>query len=179
MNEVMQQLWGALPLIAFGGWVVAQQAGGRNWTESLMRVIPWWAGAVWVLSNGLGLFGALNPGALRFAWIVLAVAALVQARSACKRRVVVAAVCEPAPFRAFERVLMAASVVLIVIALVTAVMAPPSTVDVLNYHGPRQLMWLQQGSLAHFLTVNDRQLMMPPLAEVIDLQFLALTGGDY
>jgi Dolichyl-phosphate-mannose-protein mannosyltransferase len=68
--------------------------------------------------------------------------------------------------------------VLLAMTLITAVVSPPVTVDVLNYHGPRQIMWLQQGSLAHFLTVNDRQLMMPPLAEVIGLQFLALTGDD-
>ncbi len=67
---------------------------------------------------------------------------------------------------------------LLLLALVVAVAAPPVTVDVLNYHLPRQLMWLQQGSLAHFVTANDRQLVMPPLAEVIGLQWFALTGGD-
>lgn len=80
---------------------------------------------------------------------------------------------------AFEWVAAGGVILLIVLALVTAVASPPVTIDVLNYHAPRQLMWLQQGGLGHFFTVNDRQLMMPPLAEVIGLQFLGLTKGDY
>ncbi|WP_415909749.1 phospholipid carrier-dependent glycosyltransferase [Oleiharenicola sp. Vm1] len=77
-----------------------------------------------------------------------------------------------------QHAIAAAVLVLLALTLARALLSPPNTVDVLNYHLPRQLLWLQQGGLEPFVTANDRQNMMPPLAELIGLQFLALTGGD-
>jgi len=67
------------------------------------------------------------------------------------------------------------------IAALAAVMAfccPPNNPDSLSYHLPRQIYWMQQGSLAHFQTPNDRQIMMPPLSEIIGLHFRILSKGD-
>lgn len=179
MNEGMQ-LWGLLPLVVFGCLVTAGRARGLSVLEAWLRAMIWWAAGVWVLSNLLGLAGCLTETGLRWAWAVLAAGGGAYYYFNY-RRIGRAADSDGFGWGGltwFERVLAAGTVLLVLVAGVTAVMAPPSTVDVLSYHGPRQLMWLQQGSLAHFLTVNDRQLMMPPLAEVIGLQFLAVTGGD-
>jgi hypothetical protein len=57
-------------------------------------------------------------------------------------------------------------------------LAPPNTADALSYHLPRQLMWLQQGGVQHFVTLNDRALMMPPLCEMMQAHAQLLSGGD-
>jgi hypothetical protein len=177
---VLAQVWGVLPLVIFGCVVIVGWARGRSWTESLLRAMPWWAAGVWSVSNLLSICDGLRIEVLRLVWLAAAVSAVIYTVKRCRcGRVTLMGVGAPRPFAGVEWVLAAGIGSLLLMALITAVQAPPSTVDVLNYHGPRQLMWLQQGGLGHFLTVNDRQLMMPPLAEVIGLQFLALTGGDY
>ncbi len=74
--------------------------------------------------------------------------------------------------------LIAATGAIILLAWIMAAFTPSNIPDVLNYHLPRQLMWIQQASLEHFNTPNDRLIMMPPMAEIIGLQFMLLSGGD-
>ncbi len=170
--DTLANLWGALPLAAYAGLVAGQVKRGCTTMEAWLRAAVLWAAGVWVLANALGWFGALRPGPLRIAWTLLAVATLADG---FRRR---AKWNWPRPAGAGEWTAALAIGALLLLAFITAVLAPPVTVDVLNYHLPRQLMWLQQGSLAPYLTVNDRELMMPPLAEVIGVQWLALTGDD-
>jgi hypothetical protein len=59
-----------------------------------------------------------------------------------------------------------------------AVLAPPNNCDSLVYHLPRQVRWIQQGSVAHFPTGCDRQLCFPPFAEFVGAQLMVLAGGD-
>jgi hypothetical protein len=173
MTGTLQNLWGALPLAAYAGLVAGQARRGRAGPEALLRAAVLWATGTWVLSNALSLIDALRPMPLRAAWALLAVAALADGfRARAPWRF-------PRPEGTGERTAALGLGALLLVALATALLAPPVTVDVLNYHLPRQLMWLQQGSLAPYATVNDRELMMPPLAEVAGLQWLALTGDDY
>lgn len=169
---MLENLWGALPLAAYAGLVAGQVRRGCALAEALLRAAVFWSAVVWGLANALGLFDALRSGPLRIAWVLLGTAALAdgfwrRAQWSFSR-----------PNTVGEWGAAIGIGALLLLALVTAVLAPPVTVDVLNYHLPRQLMWLQQGSLAPYVTVNDRELMMPPLAEVIGLQWLALTGDD-
>lgn len=141
--------------------------------EAWLETAVAFAVAVWIGGNLLSACDAFRPTVLRGAWALagsVALMALWRTRAARTRW--------PKPVTASEWALGVAIGALLAVTLVRAVLAPPNTVDVLNYHLPRQLMWLQNGSLAPFLTVNDRMNMMPPLAEVIGAQFLALTGGD-
>ena len=174
----MANLWGILPPTVFLALVVGQLATGRPPLAVLLRSAVGWAAGVWVLSNGLSLTEALRPGPLRVVWSALVLIAVAWA----VRRVRIAGGAGwarwPRPAGTGEWLAAGVGAALVTLALVAALASPPVTVDVLNYHLPRQLMWLQQGSLAHYVTRNDRELMMPPLAEVIGLQFLGLTGDD-
>ncbi len=141
--------------------------------EALVESAVCFAALVWAGANALSALDAFRPGVLRGVWLgagAVAIVALWLMRSVRLRW--------PRPANAVEWSLAAAALPLLAVTLARAVLAPPNTVDVLNYHLPRQLLWLQQGSLAPFATLNDRQNMMPPLAEVIGAQFLALTGDD-
>ena len=68
----------------------------------------------------------------------------------------------------------------IIIALVgtVALLSPPNTWDVMTYHLPRIVHWLQNRSVAFYPTHEPRQLFMPPWAEFAVLHFHALFGDD-
>lgn len=173
------ELHAALPLAAFAALFLFFRNRHTSRFDCLSRAALAWALIAWSGSNLLGLGGWLNSGGLRCFWAVVALglALLVHAtkswpspRSLDPRRLL--------RLPRADWVWMLACGALLGLTALRAVLAPPTTVDVLTYHAPRQLMWLQQGSLAHFTTINDRMLMMPPLAEVLGLQFLGLTGTD-
>ncbi len=172
MAEIAAQLWALLPLavlVALWRW----RAQHVSSLAALLEAAVGFAALVWAGSNLLSAFDVFRPDVLRGVWLgagALAIVALWRTRSAWPRW--------SRPTSAVEWTLVAVAVALLAVTFARAVLAPPNTVDVLNYHLPRQLMWLQQGSLAPFATLNDRQNMMPPLAEVIGAQFLALTGDD-
>ena len=79
----------------------------------------------------------------------------------------------------FDLFLLLTTAVLIAIALASALRCPPNSWDSMVYHLPRQVRWIQQGSLAHFGTHHIYQLYQPPLAEIISAQLLILTSWDH
>ena len=175
-SSAPHNVWGLLPGLVLVLWVMRGRVRQGGWLESCLTVVPWLAGGVWVGSNFLSFAGLLQPLPLRWAWIAVAVVSVVLCWRSIPRRVSAG---ESFSFLSPWSVsALLTGGALAALALVMAWVSPPVNVDVLSYHGPRQLYWLQQGSLAHFLTINDRQLLMPPLAELIGLQFIALTGGD-
>ena len=139
-----------------------------GWREAVVRAALGWGASVLVFTEALGAMHALNFGPVLAGWL-LAHACLLglwwRWRAGLARPAIPAG-CWPLA-------------VLPALALATALLAPPNTPDALSYHLPRQAMWLQQGSLDHFLTVNDRALMMPPLAEMMQAHALLLAGGDW
>ncbi|MCU0791331.1 MAG: glycosyltransferase family 39 protein [Opitutaceae bacterium] len=168
------QGWALLPLVGWAGAVAALRARGAEGWDAAARAAVLAAATAWGLSNLLGWFELLGSAGLRIGWALLAAAAWGWAwREGASRDQ-----CRWARWEKWEWAVAVCCAVPVGLAAVAAVVASPATVDVLNYHQPRQWMWLQQASLEHFPTINDRMLMMPPLAEVIGLQFLALTGDD-
>ncbi len=169
-----EEWWGVLPLLAWLGAVGALRARGEAAVDCIARGTVLWAATVWVIANLLSGFEVLCAVGVRSSWLLLTVViGVVVWRSGGISRF------RRGPsFAGWEWMAFALCLIPVVLAGVAAAVAPPATVDVLNYHQPRQWMWLQQGGLGHFPTLNDRMLMMPPLAETIGMHFLALTGDD-
>lgn len=177
MSEAGLFLFGLVPWSVLGLWLWRKRCTASTpfW---LSRTVVAWALGIWVASQILGLGNALAPGPLRLCWMLALGASAVylwrdHARAGSPAR--------RGGFFQVEspgRLLLVLALPLLGITLVRAFVSPPNTVDVLSYHLPRQLLWLQQGSLDFYPTLNDRENMMPPLAEVIGVQFLALSGDD-
>lgn len=119
----------------------------------------------------LGLFNAIGRGSILGFWVlanaVLAVLVLRGPRIEIPR----------IPEFEFTPWTWAAGTIVGVVGVI-GWLCGPNTVDVVVYHLPRALMWLQLGSLAHYPTDYLNQLHMPPAAEVIQMHFLALELGD-
>jgi len=73
---------------------------------------------------------------------------------------------------------LAAIVVLLVLTGVAALVSPPNAWDVMEYHMPRVVQWIQRGSLAYYPTHDCAQLFYPPFAEWVILHLHLLAGSD-
>lgn len=161
-----------LPLLALA---IRSQSPARGWRESWVWAALVWGAGILVSTEILGACSAFRFGPVLASWLAANVFAGTVAWRAVRRHGWPPLPRLDAPL---VRVVAAMLCLLLTIALITALAAPPNTPDVLSYHLPRQMMWLQQGSLAHFATVNDRALMMPPLAEIIQAHAMLLAHGD-
>ncbi|MEY4487525.1 MAG: hypothetical protein RIQ79_33 [Verrucomicrobiota bacterium] len=168
------QLWVLAPVVVWAAILLGLMRKGRGGSEAFLQSLMLWAGLVWAMSNVLSFADAFTPMVLRLVW---ATAAGVAAVLILRWRTGLA-MPRPARFEGIERGMLVLALLLCGFALLRAWVSAPNTVDVLNYHLPRQIWWLQNGNLAHYATINARENIMPPLAEVIGAQFLGLTGSD-
>jgi len=74
--------------------------------------------------------------------------------------------------------LLAASALVLVVTGVVAVVTPPNNWDVLDYHLPRQIYWMQQGGVGIFPSSDFRQIAFAPFAEYVGLHLMTLSAGD-
>ncbi|OIQ88099.1 hypothetical protein GALL_300310 [mine drainage metagenome] len=154
--------------------IIARRAG--SWTTAVIGAFVAWGAALYTVSETLGRFHALTLVPVVTFWILTNAVLLFQAwrdRSA-----------RPLPALTWPRDLsgwcVAIAIALLLLStLLRGFLSAPNAPDVENYHLPRQVMWLQQGSLDHFLTPNDRELMMPPLAELMQAHAMLLSRGDH
>jgi 4-amino-4-deoxy-L-arabinose transferase-like glycosyltransferase len=77
-----------------------------------------------------------------------------------------------------NRWLAGAISLVLLITLTTALIAPPNNWDVMDYHLPRVMHWLQNQSVAHYPTSDLRQIAFMPGASYIVAQLQLLSGGD-
>jgi hypothetical protein len=60
-----------------------------------------------------------------------------------------------------------------------AFVSPPNNWDSMTYHLPRIEHWLQNNSLRHYFTSNNRQLISAPFAEMVILQGRIISGTNW
>jgi 4-amino-4-deoxy-L-arabinose transferase-like glycosyltransferase len=71
-----------------------------------------------------------------------------------------------------------ATACILTICLITALISSPNNWDVMTYHLPRVMHWIQNQSVAHYPTNNTRQISFPAGASYIVTQFQILAGND-
>ena len=158
----------------------AKDPGGpsrSDWRDAMLLAAICWSAALVVVTEALGAFHALKPAPVRVVWGMAGLACIVWIwrrrlweEAFAKRRF---------RFPGWDIAVMAGVIALLaMLALAVAAFTAPGYPDVLGYHLPRQVMWLQQGSLDFFATTDQKQLRMPPFSEMVGLHLLALNGGD-
>jgi 4-amino-4-deoxy-L-arabinose transferase-like glycosyltransferase len=68
--------------------------------------------------------------------------------------------------------------VIVLLVAIVAFLTPPNTQDVMTYHMPRVMYWMQQRSVAFYPTADYRQLHMPPWSEFAMLHVHIFFGSD-
>ncbi len=126
-----------------------------------------------IVTEVLSAFIALTAMNVTIAWSVFVVVALAVAfrqRGTISLRWPRLAVLEIVP--------MLAVGVVLAVTLALAIICPPNNWDVILYHLPRQVQWLQASSVAHFPTQDYRLTVNPPLMEYLGSHLMLMSGSD-
>jgi len=186
-----------LPLLAFMAfWLCAFLRTGRShrdWRHTFLIAALVWGVVTTAIMEGLSLASVLTEPAVATVWI-LAIGLVVAAtpwRFQPHRLGIVAiptrwrsgqpAITFPAVSLARLRehsVGLGGIAVVLLIAGFLAVTGGISTNDALDYHLPRVMHWIQNGSVDFYPTAVSRQLNLNPWAEYAITQFMILGGGD-
>lgn len=153
--------------LVFTVWFLRLKMSG-DLLEPLLYGSLGWLTLLWCLTYLLSFFNLLYPAPFQLFWslyFILALGACLYYRKQWKLPKIA------------NWLLLAA--VIAVCALAAALFYPPNNYDVLTYHMPRVMHWLQNHSLAPYQTSIDRQIGMAPLNALIALNSCALAGVDY
>jgi hypothetical protein len=82
------------------------------------------------------------------------------------------------PWRSWESLPVLVIGLYVTALFVVALLSPPNTNDSLAYHMSRVAHWAQNHDLAHYATPIERQIWMPPWAEMAALHLYLLAGSD-
>ena len=149
---------------------------GDSFRAAVVAAAAFVGGLVVAITEGLGAVGEIYFGPIVLCWFLAALGFLAWVVA---RRQALSGWWEPAArFDWGECVLIGLLVAVVGAAGTLAVRCPPNNWDVVLYHLPRQLQWLQQGSVAHFPTQDYRLTVNPPFAEFVGLHLLLLSGTD-
>ena len=179
---IRASLCASLPLIVFVLLVFTARARQRDLREAVLHAAVAWGVLVVVVTEGLGAAGALSRIGLVCTWGLLSVASSVACRRFTRPGLAGSLVRENTKSDVgFSETELVTGAILVIWGLVgmTAIAAPPNTIDAMQYHMPRIVHWLHNHSLAFYPANEIRELNMPPWAEYAMLQFHGLTGGDW
>ncbi len=144
------------------------------------------------LTEGLSLTRSLNFSSVAVFWtsililnIVFLVFALQQRHrvtkdsfSALLPTKLIAKARRALPQESSQKATIVCVMLILLLCLATALIAPPNNWDSMTYHMPRVMHWLQNGTVAHYTTNNLRQISFPPFAGYTIAQLQLLSGGD-
>lgn len=152
-----------------------------DWRISVFKTSVCMAAAAVAVNEILSLFNALTRLNLIAFWAAILLAlALLLLRSGDPRRVLRARLEEIRswhPARS-EKILVAAVLLLVAFAGLTAALSPPNTFDAMVYHLPRIIYWIEHQNVDLFPTNELKQLHMAPGAEFLLLHVHLLWGSD-
>jgi len=166
-----------LPVLALLTLFLALVSRGQDWRRAVVQTLLAGGLWVWALTEGLSQVGWLGTPALAVGWAAfLIAAALAIDRQALPERLRI-----EERLRADRLLLIATGAVIAFssgAAFLSAVFGSPNAIDVLQYHLPRVVYWLQNGSVEFFPANYYQQLSLQPMAEYAMAHAFALTGGD-
>ena len=76
------------------------------------------------------------------------------------------------------KILLLSIAMILAVTLLVAIISPPNTDDVMEYHLPRVVMWASNQSVQFFPTFDFSQLIHAPWAEYAALHLYLLSGSD-
>ncbi len=133
---------------------------------------------VFLLTETLSLFSAINVPMIMIAWTLIVVILFLVSR----KRGLLSLKWKPrVDFLhciGCEKVLLLSSGVVLLLTLFMSLFTVTNNGDSMIYHLPRVLHWLQDGSVNYYYVQDSRQIFSPMLSEYTLLHIFALLGSD-
>lgn len=175
-----------LPLLGYLLLSLIARWRGCCWRSALMAATVGWGIAVLIITEVLSRPpGRLTWSGLALGWMIVDLILLIYAiylwRFARDARIGSPEEGETETdqrLSRFDRILLGGVLCIFLLTGITAIVAPPNNGDVISYHLPRIVLWLQNERASFYPTNDGRQLDQPPGAEYAVLQLHALSGGD-
>ena len=151
----------------------------RPWQAEFLISVCVWGALLVAVTEGLGLLHAIDRLGLAVGWGAILIALLVWESKAGALQRGWARLKRMFSMESLnERVLFGVAIVVAMVLLAVALVAPANSIDTLQYHMPRVDHWAQNRSLQHFATIYDQQNTRPYWTELVVLNLRVLGGGD-
>lgn len=170
MFEVLWALVPATTLLCATVALRGPRDEGLDLAEGFLRALVALALLATVSTEALGAVSLLRVGPVRAVWLCALVLALHGARRRGIPRVTL-------PADPVTRGALALAAAVLGPTLVVALVAPPTTLDVLTYHLPRVMHWIQNAGPRAFPSFNYKLLAYPPGSSYLVAHAVLLPGG--
>jgi hypothetical protein len=175
-----------LPLAGYVFFYLGLRIQGQGWRAAAIGAATIWGITVVLITELLSIPRELTRKGLAVAWLVADVAAVVYLWLVAREKPGLCNLREfyAAPRQMIQRPTLASAMMLsgvgiiVVLVSITALLSPPNTWDVLAYHMPRVVHWMQNQTVAFYSTFYLPQLHWPPWAEFAIFHLHVLWDGD-
>ncbi len=158
-------------------------ADGDDLIRSLLLAAAIWGAYLALATEALSLFAALRFGPLLAVWALPIPVLLWRLRDSPRapriKRPGRTRGAQTESFTAWEIAALTTIAGIVIVTGLVALFSAPNTWDSMTYHLPRMMHWAQNGSVAHYVTHEPRQLYLSPGAELVATHIQILGGGDY
>jgi hypothetical protein len=164
-------------LLLLWGW----RRAAVGWRVAFLAASATWAVGLLSLTELLSAFHELTRFWIASGWITLCIASLL---FILRLPAKMPAAVQGSPLSEFKgldllgKILLLSMVAILSVTLLVAIISPPNTDDVMEYHLPRVAMWAGNQSVQFFPTFDFSQLIHAPWAEYAALHVYLLSGSD-
>jgi hypothetical protein len=164
-----------LPLLGYLLLICLARHRGADWRQSFVTAALIWGVVTIFLTETLSLVHGLQASWIALIWAFIDITLFILVFRHLRLR---RAWRGDRKVRGFDAVWVGGIAIILFLTALIALVAPPNQIDVMSYHLPRIIFWLQNRSVAFYPTDDERQLNQPPGTEYGVLQVHALSGGD-
>lgn len=169
-----------LPVTAFLLFCRILRKESVDWRRAILGAAVFCGASVAVITEALSAGQFLTRAAVAISWLAICVGEFLFLKFRTSRisRTEHPAESSAEPLDVAAKWLLAGSGVIALLIGVTAVVAPPSMWDAMDYHLPRMVMWMSNHSVRFYPTPDYVQLIWGPWAEYAMMHTYLLWGSD-
>ena len=169
-----------LPVAAFLLFCRILHKNQIDWRRSLLGAAVFCGTSIVAITELLSAVQLLTRAAVAIFWLAICVAEFfyLKFRTARISQIEQPAESSAEPLDAATKWLLGGAGIIVVLIGITAIVAPPSMWDAMDYHLPRVIMWMSNHSVRFYPTPDYAQLIWAPWAEYAMMHTYLLWGSD-
>ena len=173
-----------LPLCGLVSVAVAFRLRGEGWRSAIVASMICNAVYIAFTTEALSVFRFITRPGFVVVWVIFDAASLLYIRKLIEKRPKeysldpTSSTTRYASARS-DLYLLAGAALIVGLVGLTAILAPPNTLDVVAYHLPRVAIWAINKDVWNYPAFESQQLFLSPWAEYAILHLYVLSGADY